>query len=438
MNEFERKSIRNGNSLRYSFLRVSTGIKSLCHSPIKILILCLYFACVLLLWNNRRGILKYSSIQELIPYIDNIYKIIIIIAATLFLVILLQLLGTPLGAEAASENLKRIGFVNHAGEAPVLVDRQQKKELKNCTILEFEVYGLPVYIWENKIKEIESALNINIVKLQEGKSKRRILLYTVPVNATLPKSLIWKEDLLSKESFVLLLGESSIGPVTINLAKIPHILLGGSTGSGKSILLKVLLMQCIKKGAKVYISDFKGGVDFLRIWHQKCNFITLTIDLNNVLDEIINELEKRKMQLSLAECSNIDQYNQLTGGELQRIIFACDEVAEVLDKNGLSKGDKELVSSIESKLSTIARQGRAFGIHLILATQRPDATILSGQIRNNIDCRICGRADKILSQIILDNTEAAEHIPKDIQGRFIMHDGSVFQGYLIDERSTFN
>ena len=85
----------------------------------------------------------------------------------------------------------------------------------------------------------------------------------------------------------------------------------------------------------------------------------------------------------------------------------------------------------------IARQGRAFGIHLILATQRPDANILSGQIRNNIDCRVCGRADTILSQIILDSTVAAEQIPKDKAGRFILHDVTVFQGFWVYESNIF-
>ena len=83
--------------------------------------------------------------------------------------------------------------------------------------------------------------------------------------------------------------------------------------------------------------------------------------------------------------------------------------------------------------STLARLGRAFGIHLILATQRPDANILPGQIKNNLDFRVCGRADNVLSQIILDNTSAADQIPKDARGRFITGDGTVFQGYLFDE-----
>ena len=86
-------------------------------------------------------------------------------------------------------------------------------------------------------------------------------------------------------------------------------------------------------------------------------------------------------------------------------------------KTGADNERKKLLAQIENKLSTIARQGRAFGIHLILATQRPDATIIPGQIRNNMDFRVCGRADSVLSQIILDNTSAAEQIPKDARGR---------------------
>ena len=88
----------------------------------------------------------------------------------------------------------------------------------------------------------------------------------------------------------------------------------------------------------------------------------------------------------------------------------------MLDKTGTDNERKKLLAQIENKLSTIARQGRAFGIHLILATQRPDATIIPGQIRSNMDFRVCGRADSVLSQIILDNTNAAEQIPKDARG----------------------
>lgn len=157
-------------------------------------------------------------------------------------------------------------------------------------------------------------------------------------------------------------------------------------------------------------------------------------DLLYTLNQLVAVLESRKRQLSEIGCPNLDAYNEATGESLPRLIFACDEVAEVLDRTGRSKEDKERLGQIENKLSTIARLGRAFGIHLILSTQRPDAAVIPGQIKNNLDFRVCGRADSILSGIILDNTSAAEQIPKDARGRFITGDGTVFQGYLLDER----
>ena len=117
---------------------------------------------------------------------------------------------------------------------------------------------------------------------------------------------------------------------------------------------------------------------------------------------------------------------------LPRLVFACDEVAELLDRTGRSKEDRDKLNQIENRLATLARLGRAFGIHLILATQRPDANILPGQIKNNMDFRVCGRAESVLSGIILDNTSAAEQIPKDARGRFITGDGTVFQAYYME------
>ena len=95
-----------------------------------------------------------------------------------------------------------------------------------------------------------------------------------------------------------------------------------------------------------------------------------------------------------------------------------------------------MLAQIEANLALIARQGRAFGIHLILATQRPDATILPGQIKNNMTIRICGRADTTLSTIIIGDGRAAEQIPHDAQGRFLMEDGTVFQAYYFNDDTT--
>ena len=357
------------------------------------------------------------------------------------------LLLYPFGRRAAKDQLQCIGLVNHAGMPPDLLRKRRDKDNPRVTVWEFRNQSIPLQEWDKKRLAIETALGITIaqtvsircslgitiVKLTYAKGKSRVLVYAVSAGDDLPEVLKWKDSYLSPKSFVLVLGESYTGPVTVNLAHIPHILLGGSTGSGKSVLLKLLLMQALHKGAEVYITDFKGGVDFPKVWHEKCRMCFTEENLRYTLDQLVAVLEYRKNAFKALGCPNIDAYNETTEQPLPRLIFACDEVAEMLDKTGADNERKKLLAQIENKLSTIARQGRAFGIHLILATQRPDATIIPGQIRNNMDLRVCGRADSVLSQIILDNTGAADQIPKDARGRFITGDGTVFQGYLFDE-----
>ena len=140
--------------------------------------------------------------------------------------------------------------------------------------------------------------------------------------------------------------------------------------------MKTLLMQAIRKGAKVYIADFKGGVDFPKMWRKNCRMCFTEADLLYTLDQLVTVLHGRKELLEKSECQSLDEYNQATGADIPRLVFACDEVAEVLDRTGRSKEEKETIGKIESKLATIARLGRAFGIHLILSTQRPDVNVI--------------------------------------------------------------
>ena len=339
----------------------------------------------------------------------------------------------PFGKKAAQDQLRSIGLVNHTDMVPALKRKYKDKQNPRISVWEFSSQGIPLKTWEDKQAAIETILDITIVKMKYGSGKSRILLYTVPARTDLPEVIDWNDKYLSRKPFILALGESFTGPVTVDLVKVPHILLGGSTGSGKSVLLKLLLMQALKKGAVVSIADFKGGVDFPPIWHKQCKMCIEEESTLTLLTELVDELQRRKTLLAASGQPNIDRYNETTGEDLPRYIFACDEIAEVLDKTGLTKEQKEVIGKIESKLSMIARQGRAFGIHLILATQRPDANILSGQIKNNVNCRICGRADTILSQIILDSTAAAEQIHKDARGRVLLHDSTLFQAYWFDD-----
>ena len=181
------------------------------------------------------------------------------------------------------------------------------------------------------------------------------------------------------------------------------------------------------------MADFKGGVDFSYVWQEFAYIIMEETKLLVLLNHLADTLEERKRLFKKVDAANITEYRQKSGDYMQRIVFACDEVAELLDKTGADKARKELLAQIEARLALIARQGRAFGIHLILATQRPDANILPGQIKNNMNIRICGRADTTLSTIIIGDGRAAEQVPHDARGRFLMEDGTVFQAYYFNE-----
>lgn len=434
MTRSDKDTIHKRTENRRLLQRMKTGLEVVTHTPYKGVLLGAYLVGAALVWLFRAYLFSLDSYGMFSPVLEAAINLLIPLYAVGGLLAFLAFLGTPQGSKVAKEGLQKVGLVNHAGEAPALIAKRQDRDNPRLTIWEFDPCGIPLGEWEDKRARIETALDITIAKMTWAEGRKLIRVYAVPAKSDFPALLPWNDKYLSPESFVLMLGESLTGAVTVNLTNFPHILLGGSTGSGKSVLLKLLLMQSLLKGAEVYIADFKGGVDFPEVWHNKCRMCFTEKDLLYTLGQLVTVLEYRKGRLAENGCKDLDTYNEVTGESLPRIVFACDEVAEMLDKTGRSKESKEVLAQIENKLATLSRLGRAFGIHLILATQRPDANILPGQIKNNLDFRVCGRADNVLSQIILDNTSAADQIPKDARGRFITGDGTVFQAYLLDEK----
>lgn len=440
INQTDKLRRKRNRARKAAFYRFTTGIRQLVIiSPRKNIFVLAYLLLAVLVWGNRDKLLfgfsnKYSLFSVLTIAVDWLVALLLLFG----LLCLISAIGTPRKAQKIGDRLIGAGVKNYAGEPPLLLAKYKHPKNPNLTIWEFDENETPLSAWEDKKDNIKGALIDEITHIKRSKNGRRMIVQTVSPRSMLPSIMHWQDSYLSNESFVLVLGQSLTERATVNLAKIPHILLGGSSGSGKSVLLKLLLMQCVKKGAAILVADMKGGVDFSRVWHEKCRMCFNESDLLDLLTSLTDELQRRKAAFREADCANIDEYNAATKANLKRMIFACDEIAEVLDKTGFSKERKELISQIESHLSTIARQGRAFGLHLILATQRPSADILSGQIRSNIDCRICGRADNILSQIILDSTEAATQIPKDAQGRFITNTGVIFQSYLFNDSEVFS
>ena len=427
---YEKQEIKSRTRLYYSIARFANGIKKIrMVSGYRIVAVGYLLIGILTMICFRK--LKYYD--YIINHTDYMIQGIMLIAIYIFaMFILIYLIGAPLSAWRINRQLKRIGLCNSIGDAPYLMHREKNKT-NGTYSLRFLSLGIPLSKFSDGRDAIEAALNFTIVCIKQGLTRNEVVITGAYFKNSIGKTIIWSDEYICERDFELTCGRSLLGPYEIDLNNQPHMLLGGETGSGKTVLLKCLLWQAIQKDADVYICDFKGGVDFTGIWEEKA---TLILDSRKELlfqlELITHELLARKVKFRQMGANSIVEYNK-SNPPKKRIIFACDEVAEILDKKGLEKDEKELANKIEGHLSMIARQGRAFGISLILATQRPDMQILTGQIKNNISCRIAGRCDNILSQIILDNTDAADIIPSTERGLFLTNDGLVIRGYNFDD-----
>ena len=410
--------------------RFAAGLRDMTtYHRTKALIPLAYLLILALLWANRS--------RALVPLLGCGMLYHCVSFALLFMGIvslgeIIIILGKPMGAEKVENALIEAGFVNSTRKPPLLFSIH--KSADKGRIYEFGINNIPLSRGERGKEKIGMALRCQVVSIKLSTDGKRVLVHGAPLRSTLPEVIYWEDKYLSPEDFTVILGMSLTGKLeTVDLATTPHLLIGGGTGSGKSILMKCLLMQALKKGAIVILADFKGGVDYTSVWHKRCKIVFDPDILQTILGELTAELERRRELFVAAGTPNLAEYNKATGKNLPRYIFACDEVAEVLDTTGLDKAEKEATSQIVRYLSLIARQGRAFGLHLICATQRPDAALIPGQIRTNLPLRICGRADDILSRIILDSPTAAEQIPPDAKGRFASNMGEIFQGFLFDD-----
>ena len=238
----DKERLNQQTQKKYLFHRLSNGCKAVCKNTVHKIILVAFYPTAILIW----CLFKSNLGLEDIPLISPIFIVLVdlllpalLIGGTFFILILF---GTPYGFNKTSNEFQRIGMTNSAGEVPMLLTRTQDKRHSNVEILEFDAVGIPLTEWEKDRGYIEVALNVNIVKIIEGRNKRRILLHVVPADSGLPDFIEWNDGYLIDDDSTLILGKSQLGLESVDLSKIPHILLGGSTGSGKSILLKVLLV----------------------------------------------------------------------------------------------------------------------------------------------------------------------------------------------------
>jgi DNA segregation ATPase FtsK/SpoIIIE, S-DNA-T family len=238
------------------------------------------------------------------------------------------------------------------------------------------------------------------------------------------RETIWLRDVVECESFAqsksklaIALGKDINGRiVTADLSAMPHVLIAGSTGSGKSVAINAMIMSVLFKSTpeqvrmilvdpkRVELGMYEG------IPHLFTPIITEAKLAANALRNAVREMERRLKLLAANHVRNIDQFNKLFdhGSEylfedvnqepLPYIIIIIDELADLmmLDR-----------SNVEESITRLAQMARAVGIHLVLATQRPSVDVITGLIKANVPTRMSFRlATKVDSRTIIDSNGA--------------------------------
>lgn len=218
------------------------------------------------------------------------------------------------------------------------------------------------------------------------------------------KRLRKEED---KYELPLILGKDITAKTQIkDLAKIPHLLVAGATGTGKSVainsLLTGLLMTKSPDEVKFIMIDPKMGVEmaiYNGIPHLLNPVITDSEAVINALQWTIDEMMRRYRQLKQLRVKKLTEYNKKVGYlAMPYIIVVIDEMADLMLTSGVD---------VETKIQRLAQMGRAVGIHLILATQKPTVNVITGLIKSNIPGRMAfAVATNMDSRVILDESGA--------------------------------
>lgn len=297
----------------------------------------------------------------------------------------------------------------------------------NCgpTITSFEVHPA-IGVKVQKIKTLDNDIALNM----EAKSIR--IIAPIPGKAAVgievpnaqPQEVGFKEMLLAyqqnsqKFHIPILLGQSVNGDyVMSDLTKMPHCIIAGATGSGKSVCINTIIMSILLNAKpdqiKLLMVDPKKVelTPYSSLPHMLAPVITGAAGAAAALNWLVKEMEKRYEILKLVGMRNIDSFNkrsidtQLEASLEKEIPQVFPYIVGIIDE----LADLMMVASqdIETPIARIAQMARAVGIHLILATQRPSREVITGLIKANFPTRISFKvASRVNSQIVLDETGA--------------------------------
>lgn len=255
--------------------------------------------------------------------------------------------------------------------------------------------------------DIALAMQAHSVRIQApipGKNRVGIEVPNGSSASVVLKDVLQNGDIRSKSKLTLALGKDISGkPMLADLAAMPHLLVAGSTGSGKSVCLNAIIMSILFNATpnevKFIMVDPKMVElnQYNDLPHMLCPAITDHKKVVAALGWVVSEMESRYKLLAKNQVRNIASYHS-KGFEMPYIVVVIDEFADLMQTSG---------KVVESAVVRLAQLARAVGIHLILATQRPSVNVITGVIKANLPARIAFRVNALVdSRTILDEKGA--------------------------------
>ncbi len=267
--------------------------------------------------------------------------------------------------------------------------------------------------------DLAMALSAESIRIQAPIPGKDVVGIEIP-NATV--DTIYLRELLDSKLFkesssplTIVLGKDIVGkPFITDLKKLPHLLIAGTTGSGKSVGINAMILSLLYKNSPDQLRLLMIDPKMLEfsiyndIPHLLTPVITKPKQAIVALNNMVHEMERRYSLMSENRTKNIENYNDKVkkeGGEhFPYIVVIIDELADLMMTSG---------KDVEHSIARLAQMARASGIHLVVATQRPSVDVVTGLIKANLPSRISYRVgQKVDSKIILDQQGAESLLGK--------------------------
>ena len=262
--------------------------------------------------------------------------------------------------------------------------------------------------------DLAMALSAETIRIQAPIPGRDVVGIEIPNEET---DIIYLREILESELFqnsksplTIALGKDIVGrPFITDIKKLPHILIAGTTGSGKSVGINAMILSLLYKNDPEHLKLMMIDPKMLEfamyddIPHLITPVITEPKKAIAALANMVGEMERRYKLMAEKRTKNIDNYNEKVTKDgsaetMPYIVIVIDELADLM-----MNGGKE----VETSIARLAQKSRACGIHLIVATQRPSVDVVTGIIKANLPSRLSYRVgQRIDSKVILDSMGA--------------------------------